>query len=1346
MSNTTLAGFSGRPLLFLKATVKKKVYIPTYTRHDGVVVPGHWTSVHVADDHDGHKILAGDGTHSQKLAHKALSKHAWFGELPHDHKVHVLLEHATEIQDKASLASKLSTLKSNVLAGKSPTASEIKAFLDAPNEKQEAISKEIAAGGQWHEFANSIVAWQQKNPPTEAAAPVTPESFEAPKPAPESKPEFVPKIIKTSYDGQPVVITELEAGGYKLSVDGVEHGSFTTTNAAQAFAHKLVFDDATNPEPAPVPKVVAAAENSAPAVGPNAKLAALTMAIDAAKLPESNTNAKGVNAKLDAIAKAAAAGDAKTLLMMGYGSNNYGVKATKLANQALAMLGSTHTVTPGQKMASHPGLKDAPAAAPTEPVTVVSATQGAPGTKIPSPAPAPATTPPALPPIPLGIKQSQGVKAMAMAKKGDIAGLTELHDKLLAPKTKAYVGELLAAAKAQAAAAAPAASAALKDPMRSWDFDPVDEGFSGYPSIAWGNVDGFGDSAAAYIVKHDDGFQALYSATGDVTDDAKMEHEDFATPHEAAAWLETTHGVKVPKAALQAIGGAGYEPPKGHGSPAVVSAVESSPKEGETKQGADGMLVFKDGRWHKMGESAGAAASSTQKVSVPVQVFHNTEPGHNKYWSVGVHGTHLVTNYGKMGSKGSSTVKEFSSEANAKTAMQSLIASKLKGGYKAQNVSGAHYSAELPATGTAAAAPAPTAKPAPKVVSAVQAAPKAAPASIDGWTKTGGQQGYNDGGTYVDPQGIAWYCKFPAGGEKVVKNELLASKLYALAGVDAAETKMITQGGKVGIASRIVAGAKQDKDALLAGKAPGLLSGFAVDAWLANWDAVGNNPAKGYDNILIKPDGAAVRIDSGGALLYGGAGGKKQQFTDKVIELKTMLDPKKNAHTAAVFGKMSQADIAASVAKVAAISDDAIKEYCQQYGPGDPTQRERMANTLIARKADMLSQYPHVAKMADKLKAATKKPAAKKVGDVSWVKLKPGEKVVEKGEQFGGSYVKIEVPAKGFNKAGIPQPYVYDKSSSSFVNAQNTADIKSVYDTAITTHDPDAVLGLKYEQIEKATGVKTGKMLTLEEHPSKAYVKEYVNQVAAELKAQTEPTYRIEHRGGFTSTYSAAAKQIASKVKTIGYEKFSKWAHKAADYLVLDKHAGAGIPTPHEEMFHNVEPSDPAMKAFKAASDTNFAKLTEKEKTACQAYTGSAYWNWNSAMRLGTVDSAEFKAGEPMRKAFAKAAVDLPEGIILHRGLNVGGDTYKSVIGAVIQDGSFQSSSYGKKAAFSGKTSQLRLHVTKGVKGMMATTFSGFGSSEREIILHPNCRYVVTGVESKNGQNVVDVLVLPHEE
>jgi predicted DNA-binding WGR domain protein len=1333
MSNTrTLAGFSGPVLLFLKATVKKKVFIPTYTRHDGAVIPGHWTSVHVADDHDGHKIVAGEGTHSQKQAHKALSKHAWFNELPHDHKVPVLLEHATEIQDKASAAALLSTFKKKILGGQKPTPSEWKAFDGAAQDKKAQLGQEFAAAGKTHEFSDGLVAWQQKNPPTVATAPVTSESFEAPKAAPESKPEFVPKIIKTSYDGQPVVITELEGGGYKLSVDGVEHGSFSTTNAAQAFAHKTVFSDTENPEPAApaAPKVVAAAEKPAPAVGPNAKLAALTAAIDAAKLPPSNTNAKGVNAKLDAIAKAASAGDAKTLLMMGYGSNNYGVKATKLANQALAMLGSAHTVTPGQKMASHAGLKDAPAAAPAAPAAQ----------SVPTPAAAPAPAAPSLPPIPLGIKQSQGVKAMQMAKKGDLAGLEDLHEKLLAPKTKAYVGELLAAAKAMHGAPAEA-----KDPMRGWDFDAVDPGFSGYPSIAWGDTSG-GGNPAAYIVKHDEGFQALYSATGDITDDASMEHQDFATPHEAAAWLEKTHGVKVPKAALQEIGGVAYEPPEGHGAPdaapAVVAAAENGPKEGETKQGADGTLVFRDGRWHKVGTGDGIAADAAAQASptkvtkvVEAKMYTHTEDGHNKFWKVGIVAPdapggsyHVVTQYGKIGGKGAVSVKPFSSAEAASAAQGKLIKEKYGKGYAwAGNTA---FTADVPSV-----APAPTPKPAPKVVAASQASPNAGPASIDGWTKAGGQQGYNEGGTYVDPNGTTWYCKFPAGGEKVAKNELLATKLYALAGVSVPDVKLVTQGGKVGLASRIV-DATKSKDALLAGKAKGLLSGFAVDAWLANWDTVGNNPAagKGYDNILIKPDGSAIRIDAGGALLYGGAGGKKQQFGEKVIELQTMLNPAKNAHTAAVFGKMGSADIAASVAKVAAVSDSQIAALVMQYGPGSAGEREKLAGTLIARKKDMIAQFP-----------AAKKNAH--ADDTAWVKLNPGQKIVEHGtSEWGGQFAKIENPAAGFSASKLPQPYTYDKSSSSHVNAQNTADIKAIYDTAVATHAPQAVKDLKYEGIDKATGAKTGKMLAAAEHPSKAYVQEYVNQVAAELKAQTEPTYEIHHRGSVTSSYSTIAARLAAKVKTIAHAKFQTWTDKAADYLVLNKKAGSGIPKPMLGMFNDVEPTTPALVDFKAASDAHFGKLSASEKTACKAYTGSAYWNWNSALRLGQVDSAEFKASEPMRKAFSKAAVELPEGIILHRGVNVGGDTYKSVMGAVIQDGSFQSASYGKKAAFSGMKSQLRLHVTKGVKGMMATSFSNFGTGEREIILHPNCRYVVMNVESSGNENIVDVLVLPHEE
>ena len=71
------------PLVFLKATVKKQVFVPTYTRHDGVMVPGHYAFVHVSDAHDEHKILAGEGSFSQKAAHKQLTKHDWLHALPH---------------------------------------------------------------------------------------------------------------------------------------------------------------------------------------------------------------------------------------------------------------------------------------------------------------------------------------------------------------------------------------------------------------------------------------------------------------------------------------------------------------------------------------------------------------------------------------------------------------------------------------------------------------------------------------------------------------------------------------------------------------------------------------------------------------------------------------------------------------------------------------------------------------------------------------------------------------------------------------------------------------------------------------------------------------------------------------------------------------------------------------------------------------------------------------------------------------------------------------------------------------------------------------------------------------
>src|SRR5262249_2102715 len=45
---------------------------------------------------------------------------------------------------------------------------------------------------------------------------------------------------------------------------------------------------------------------------------------------------------------------------------------------------------------------------------------------------------------------------------------------------------------------------------------------------------------------------------------------------------------------------------------------------------------------------------------------------------------------------------------------------------------------------------------------------------------------------------------------------------------------------------------------------PGLLNNFVIDCWLANWDVVGLT----LNNVVIGPNGNAIRIDVGGCLAY----------------------------------------------------------------------------------------------------------------------------------------------------------------------------------------------------------------------------------------------------------------------------------------------------------------------------------------------------------------------------------------------------------------------------------------------------------------------------------------------
>ena len=390
----------------------------------------------------------------------------------------------------------------------------------------------------------------------------------------------------------------------------------------------------------------------------------------------------------------------------------------------------------------------------------------------------------------------------------------------------------------------------------------------------------------------------------------------------------------------------------------------------------------------------------------------------------------------------------------------------------------------------------------------------------------------------------------------------------------------------------------------------------------------------------------------------------------------------------------------------------------------------------------------------------------------SWMNMAPGEKVVEQGEAFGVKWAKVETPAKGYDPSAIAAPPDFFKngtqgetgkwkSSKKGVNEANNAAVNLIFATATNGGTPEKVQNIDFDVVNKDTGIPTGQKMKIDQHPAGG-VKEYHTQVVSELSAQLKTGSKLYQSGSFTGQYSNASKQLANNFAKKDYTEFKAHQRKAADYLVLSQDAASNLPVPQQGQFKEFKPGQKIHDDFQKASSDAFSKLTETEKKAAKAYTGSSYSNWNDALRTGDVNSTHFKGAQPLVKAFEKAAVEVPEGTILWRGIEVGQATYESVVGGLIQDGSFNSASYGSKPAFEGKSTWLRIHVAKGVKAVHATSFSVFNSSEREIIIQNGVRYAVLKVEKHDvfeiddvmtgnkqkfkNKTIVDVIALPHDE
>lgn len=250
------------------------------------------------------------------------------------------------------------------------------------------------------------------------------------------------------------------------------------------------------------------------------------------------------------------------------------------------------------------------------------------------------------------------------------------------------------------------------------------------------------------------------------------------------------------------------------------------------------------------------------------------------------------------------------------------------------------------------------------------------PIDISGWKKIGGQYGSNAGGVYEDENGNRFYVKFPK-SENHARNEALASALYAEAGVPVGRVVLGKDAnGATVLVSPWVNDSKNNFDERRT--EPSILEdaqkAFAVDAWLANWDVVG----QGFDNMILVGD-EVYRVDPGGALRYRAQGAPKDiKFSDFTVD---EIDSMRKKGTAkAIFGKMTDEQIAESVKLVEGVSPEKIDELAAAAFPDDAQMANLYATWLKNRRLDLSDRFGQLGvENAAQEKAAKEKAAAESV-------------------------------------------------------------------------------------------------------------------------------------------------------------------------------------------------------------------------------------------------------------------------------------------------------------------------------------------------------------------------------
>lgn len=1060
-------------------------------------------------------------------------------------------------------------------------------------------------------------------------------------------------------------------------------------------------DSDSEPEPAAAPKSLTGdqqAENldaliagkpiphllhpdPAPAAAPTSKLSQIPW--DAQLLPDSNTNASSHNKKVAAIKAAAEAGDVAALEAMKFGTNTYGKKQALLAQTAIAALKDG---APAPAAAPVPEVPDAAtaAAAQLEGIKQLAFTAGYGVFQHPSKGYLAADA------------KHGSLKTFANMSQAEAAAvkLTQAGLNASVGGTHPYLvhihGKLPEMAPPQPAAPAPVA--------------PAKATATASAVLLHHTTDGHNKSWAASLSPDGLSMKTTYGKIGG-TQQTTVKH--FGTQAEAADAIAKLITEKKDKG-YKYVGETQHE----H----EAAAPDNGPKDGDTKPGADGdTLVFKDGRWRKQGgEPQPAAPQPAAQVdpidAVAIPDFEAMSPGKwgKAYAHVAAELVARVKEHGADGLKGVVITHNGGEAFTIKLGGFNLKKIKPLTVVTPSNKQQADRWAAMHklVTELKAAAGKPKAKPKAKPVAAAPAVPDDTPIpSMDDWVQTGGQGGSNPGGRFKDKGGQEWYCKFPQ-DEATARSEVLAAKLYALAGMSGQDAMLITKGGKIGIASKWVTVKKAENPTKLAA-VNGAQQGFAVDAWLANWDVVG----LGYDNLQIGPDGNAIRIDAGGSLEYRAQGAKKP-FGTIVDEIDTLRDAKKNPQAAAIFGKMTEADITASVAKVAAIEDAAIRALVAEHGPGTLAERKALADKLIARKQDLLKKYPGAAKPKKKRLDPTKLP------------------VDPKGLPKPHDFANWNGPGQGL-------------SSKAHINQANLNVEHQMIGVAATGNLKE-LQAFHYQELDKDSGLPSGKDKPIAQHPSKHVVQFHSDLVQLLDEIANPPQALKVFRETEVGTLAAIDAAFPPKPFGTTVAKVSS-NEKLGFWVALGAVANAAKFAPKK-----VANFTTAMVAEAKEKHAKASKLAKHFISSVQA-SGS----YNDLFRDGKTHDHNGNDLKDVAKAALAHATERPEGTALYRWQKMSPQMLQHIMaakdGTVFQATGPMCTSYSPTATTGFGTHRVKILYAKGAKAVESFA-SGAFAGEKEVTTLPNSRFVILSKKmvpdsehgNHSGQRLeLELLMLP---